>query len=403
MDYEKLFQHVSALPKMVIVTAPRAGSDFFQSLLDGHPQILQLPGQFQFHEFWANALCRERLDDLIEEFVWHRLHIPKFKSRFQKEERWNILGEDKCDSFEVSIPRFKEHLRAIMQGRALNSSTFFLSVHLAYGLAVGRQDMRKTKLLVCHLHEFYRLGPFQEDFPTFRVIYCTRDPRSTIVSTVENLMADHSRMNLHFFRYWLKWIFTEGEQVLPFTSALKALPLEKLHTQCQEVLHEFCRDFDLDFDACLLESTWHGKRWWGDARSKKFLRGLNANRNDQRWEEKLHFVDVFLVEFLLRDRMKAYGHHLSVVPRFWHGLAAAFLIPVPMKYEVQIAMRHLRESLSLRHKVFSGAISMVSYAGRVVLYYQYFIRNLRGTLFVAPQHYGRKPGRVTVTSESKAP
>jgi hypothetical protein len=403
MDYESLFQHVSALPKLVIVTAPRAGSDFFQSLLDGHPQILQLPGQFQFYEFWSNALCREDLGDLIEEFVWHRAHISKFKSNYQKEERWNILGDSKSESFEVSIPRFKRHLQEIMRGRALTSRNFFLAVHLAYCLAVNTQDVMKARLLVCHLHEFYRLEPFIKDFSNFKVIYCTRDPRSTIVSTVENLMADHGQMNLHFFRYWLKWIFNEAEQVIPYTRQVKTLPLEKLHNHCTCVLEEFCRDFDLEYCPALLESTWHGKRWWGDARSKRFLKGFNTSINERRWEQKLTLVDTFLVEFLLRERMKAYGHDLSIAPRFWHTLAAPFLIPLPMKYEWRIALQHFRQSTPNWHKAYSVAVSLVSYAGRVGLYYKYYIRRLRGLLFIASDHYGNKTGPIPKTESNPAP
>jgi hypothetical protein len=441
MDYVPYFNHVAALPRMVIVTAPRAGSDFFQSLLDGHPQILQLPGQFQFYEFWTSALCREDLEDLIQEFVWHRFHLPKFKSRYQIDERWNMLGEHKSDSFEVSIPEFVNHLRQLMEGRAITSRNFFVAVHAAYALASQRvlkmergcveeqpqpdkhaealvnsgglrlveddtaalrhfsstlssQEVMGARLLVCHLHEYYHLPAFANDFQDVRVIYCTRDPRSALVSTVEHLMCDYNRRNLHFLRYWLKWIFADAEQVLPVTAKVKALPLERLHKHGISVLEEFCRDFGLDYHPCLLESTWQGKQWWGDARSKKFLDGLNFRLLEKPWENKLHRVDVFLLEFLLGERMSTYGHTPSAAPKRWHFLIAPLLLFVPMKYEWQIALDHFKASPSAGRKLFSAVISLVSYAGRVLLYGRYFLRRLRGGVFIAPEQYGVKSSAV---------
>ena len=38
----------------VLVSGGRTGSDFFQSLLDGHDEILTLPGIFYFDEFIKN-------------------------------------------------------------------------------------------------------------------------------------------------------------------------------------------------------------------------------------------------------------------------------------------------------------------------------------------------------------
>ena len=40
---------------VVLIAGGRTGSDFFQSLLDGHPEISQFPGIFAFDEFWKKT------------------------------------------------------------------------------------------------------------------------------------------------------------------------------------------------------------------------------------------------------------------------------------------------------------------------------------------------------------
>ena len=44
VDYEKVWKHVENLPWCALVATGRVGSDFFQSLLDGHSEIFVFNG-----------------------------------------------------------------------------------------------------------------------------------------------------------------------------------------------------------------------------------------------------------------------------------------------------------------------------------------------------------------------
>ena len=84
IDYDKNFLHVKNLKKVLLVATGRTGSDFFQSLLDSHTQILHFTGQWFFHQWWQGAKCKNNVNDLINEFIWFTSptcnHIAKFKS-----------------------------------------------------------------------------------------------------------------------------------------------------------------------------------------------------------------------------------------------------------------------------------------------------------------------------------
>ena len=106
IDYDKLFLHVKNLKKVLLVATGRTGSDFFQSLLDSHPEILQFPGAWFFHQWWQVARCKNNVSDLVNEFIWLNNptccnHIAKFKSFYNTVERWDKLGDAKNDYFEV--------------------------------------------------------------------------------------------------------------------------------------------------------------------------------------------------------------------------------------------------------------------------------------------------------------
>ena len=57
MDYAQLWQQVEGLPWCALVTTGRTGTDFFQSLLDSHPEIFVFNGQLYFHNFWQSSQC----------------------------------------------------------------------------------------------------------------------------------------------------------------------------------------------------------------------------------------------------------------------------------------------------------------------------------------------------------
>ena len=77
------------LPACTLVTTGRTGTDFLQSLLDSHPQVLTFNGALFFQTFWANSICVSSGNpdpaDLIDEFIGK--HIEKLKSKYDLIER----------------------------------------------------------------------------------------------------------------------------------------------------------------------------------------------------------------------------------------------------------------------------------------------------------------------------
>ena len=54
---------------VLLVTGGRTGSDFFQSLLDGHTEIIQLPGIFIFNQFWKKIEHFKNINDIVNNFI----------------------------------------------------------------------------------------------------------------------------------------------------------------------------------------------------------------------------------------------------------------------------------------------------------------------------------------------
>ena len=78
---------------ILLNSGSRAGSDFFQSLLDGHPQILQFPGVIKTNKELIKTLSSDNGNDISSKFI--KIYPHFFDSRLAKEERHHMLGKNK--------------------------------------------------------------------------------------------------------------------------------------------------------------------------------------------------------------------------------------------------------------------------------------------------------------------
>ena len=77
---------------LALVSCGRAGSDLFQSLLDGHPQILQFPGQIWFNKGFENIFNEKNTETICDLFC--KQYPQFFDSRLNLIERHNQLGKN---------------------------------------------------------------------------------------------------------------------------------------------------------------------------------------------------------------------------------------------------------------------------------------------------------------------
>ena len=75
----KKFGKKQAIYPGTLVTTGRVGSDFFQSLLDGHPEIFSFNGVIRINDFWDIAHTTKiqnlNLNDIITEFIGNYIEI----------------------------------------------------------------------------------------------------------------------------------------------------------------------------------------------------------------------------------------------------------------------------------------------------------------------------------------
>jgi len=339
IDYSRIVEHIDNLSWCALVTTGRVGSDFFQSLLDSHPEIFVFNGNLFFHTFWKESTCANFLgqidpQDLVDEFIGK--HIHKFKSRYDYEEGKDSLGERGDESIDIDISKFHSHMNNLIKQRPINSRYFLQSVYTAYALCLG-QDIEKKRLFFHHIHHIWKLDAYLKDFPESKIISMTRDPRASFVSGVEHWFRYEPRTNRNLWRVFttIDRISKDACELTKYKNEFAVLRLEDLGNE--GVLRKVSDWLGVSFDACMKKSTWASLKWWSDKLSVKRPspneQGFSKKMVSNEWQRKLSRIDKYLFNFLLEYRLKYYGYPFRKFRGPQHYIFSFFAILFPLTYE----------------------------------------------------------------------
>jgi hypothetical protein len=339
IDYDRIWAHVDGLPWCVLVTTGRAGTDFFQSLLDSHPEISVFNGSHFFHQFWASARSVTYdgpliLDDIVDEYIGS--HIHKLRTRYDVVERKGELGENADQEIAIDRPLFRTHVSGLIGDREVNSRNVLIAVMCAFDMCIGR-DMMRRKVLLHHVHRIGRVAHFQADFPNTKVLCMVRDPRANYVSGVEHWRKYEPKTDNPSYPIYIIWrAIDEMSQLRDMPDeAIAALRLEDLGDR--DTLKTFCDWVGISYDGALEKSTWGGLRWWGDRLSERKIpkeeTGYSPTMVRNRWQERLGRVDQFVLNHLLTPMLDTYGYSRGAGSGAGWAPLVALAILLPTIYE----------------------------------------------------------------------
>ena len=382
-DYEKLMSHLIDLPACALITTGRTGSDFLQSLLDSHTEVLTFNGIFFFHEFWEQSRCVNyaitnnlitNVSDLLEEFAGVFLH--KFKSQYDYKERKDCLGINGDQHIDIDLNKFKMVVTNLLNKEDITSRNFMLAAYGSYAICLN-QNLDKKKILFHHIHHAEKLHNYIIDFPNSRILCMTRDPRANFVSGIvhhrkQNVKTDNE---LHLL-YYIKRIIIDAYSADDFSNNVMVLRIEDLGEK--KILINLCNWLKIQYEDSMTESTWGGMFWRGDrvSRQENTGHGFSAKMLDNQWEKKLSRKDKYIFNFLMNDRLKNYKYSYKKV-NLYDYLVVPFILFLPLKFELRFFSMKYIKNASLRELV----VNCIWYISRVLFFYKTYYRTLSGFKF----------------------
>jgi len=315
---------------IVLIAGGRAGTDFFQSLLDNHSEISQFPGVFFYDEFWQKLSKKnvKQPENIAKIFIDD--YKIFFDSRNNVRERHDKLGRDKNSYFLVNKELFISYFVDLIKNKNFNQKNLLCCLNLAYSQASGG-DLQKKKVIILHLHHIKRIKVLNE--LEFEIIYSIRDPLANYTASLGEWLNFEEGKHLIPWSYYfhIDRILNGTKDIIKYSKKTYVFQLEKLHTENEKVMKDFCKLFKIQYSKSLTESTYHGKSWWGDALSGTYLDGVNPNFKNNIKENLFFKKDIECLEEYLKVFISKYKYPLRS-----SGLRNPLLKYLPFKIELII-------------------------------------------------------------------
>ena len=286
----------------ILLAGSRAGSDFFASLLDGHSQICQFPGDFVYDQKLKKIF---NLDpNLIpDEFI--KLFPHFFNSRLNKRERHDKLGKNKNEFYVVDELKFKKRFISNLKLKKASKINLLLNLHESYSFSSNDRGKKKLILINVHLIEWAKI--FFRDFRSkeIEIIYTTRYPLSGLSSPLKDWLEYKPKaVGPDFMYYHIELVLNGINMITKFKKKIHVVKLENLHQENVKTMKNFCRAFNLKYENSLKYSTFFKKKWWGDKSSKKYLDGVNKKFKISYEKSYFYKRDVSNIEQILHKELK---------------------------------------------------------------------------------------------------
>jgi len=235
-----------------ILSWGRSGSLLLASYFDGHENVILLP-----------ELCGQRLYDFFyrhQSLPW-REKLLAYPSFLPHETRF-FEGE-----FAISPEEYQAAIQAIGEFYAQwpadfleSRRAFFLFVHIAYTLALGRRPATSRPVIVYQQHNWNDAlaGDLVHDFPQSKFIHTIRDPISACDGVFHSHLSMLADRHIALPRMVLDCLINKDRPHPGMESRTRTVRFEDLHRASAQILHDLADWVGFGYHPALLESTFNG-------------------------------------------------------------------------------------------------------------------------------------------------
>ena len=357
---------------LLLIGGGRSGIDLMQSLFDQHPNISQFPGVFRWGEFFKKLNNVKDSNQILN--IFFKDYNLFFNSKLNLRERHDQLGENKDEHYVIDKEKFKTFFLEMIKRRGnLDKKNILECLHLSYSLA-SNENIEKKKIIVINIH----MLDFLSEFETFdyEILYTIRHPIASLSSGIKHWLEYDKGKHVSpwsiFFH--IDRQFNALKKIISTNKKVHVIKLERLHRNSDEVLRGLCIKLNISYLDKLKISSYHGKKWWGDALSKKYLNGLNKNFSNKIDSNFFFKKDIYLLEFYLSKLFEKYDYEKTGLNNKKNTF---FLNLIPLKVELNILKREL-----IKLNFINVFFSFYFYFKRI---YLFFLSNFNNTNF--PKSY----------------
>ena len=334
----------------------RSGSVFLQSLLDNHPRIITFPATVLMGGLSGKHINEFLADDGLENWVqFIKNFILAYPTLFDSKIdtsgcRLNELGESRNERIKVDSSEFVALMMSISNDVKFTKRNAFLAIHLAWD-TVRRGHVIDDPVILYAMHTpEHSMKEVINLFPEMKVLMATREPKATMASMFNHHIKRYEYeglggdfwCNKDNISYPLRYIdyFTKSYPIIDQyinENNIRVVKLEDLHYKPVETMRKVATWMEIEYQDCLLKSTFGGLLHWGDI-TIDYKTGPSFKELKFDWQNSYYWSDVLMLETIFSNRYKNYGYkkdfNISLeLKEDWEFLEHIFNL-FPMKWEV---------------------------------------------------------------------
>lgn len=313
--------HAFGLQMIALTCGPGSGSSVFQAFLDGHPEIMMIPGYplMYLYPHWFQWLEEDKCNSwgsVIDALLYNHPSILDTRT-MPGSDTLNCLGENQDEWLFIDQALFRKHLLAAVSDKVINSKNLVLGLHYAYAAAC-EEDIQTKKVIVYHIHHPVYVDLYLTyDFPGAKLISMIRDPRANVERRVENSVfkPDLTKLRVSDYIIHRKRAYRVIDRiVLDGLDVTKNIPLERYRVVRHEDLHlrlhqvmDATADFMGVVRSSILYDTTFGNKVWRTTYydiDKKYL--VNPQVVSKDWMKTLSFREWYVIEGLNFELIEKY-------------------------------------------------------------------------------------------------
>jgi hypothetical protein len=335
-----------------------SGTLFTHSLLDGHPELLSMPGLYGPEPIiaWVNIfgdskfIKKDQLKKLIKSFLYFAEHWFKIKENVHG---LNTLGKNKNIKIKISKKFFLRRLNHYLKKKKIvYRREFFILSFIIFNEFYNRSS-KNISYIVFPIHSASReiMNILIEDFKEIKVLHLIRNTTQNVGSLIKHYIFSDILKNwlkCAIFQICLDRALTVSRSIFgravfgkkPYYAdginfQSRAIRLEDIHLKFKKKINKLCFWLNIKRNNCLIKSTFMGFVWSNRDGSVK-ISGFNKKIISQTHNEFLNNLDKLRINLLTLEEKR----HFNYINKnqYKRGLLQILIMPIiiwlPFKSEV---------------------------------------------------------------------
>ena len=368
-------------PKLLcLVVFTGGGTKLFQSYLDGHPDVYNIPAYplIYFYPHWQT--WREQFQEVWNWDTIINIFCIKHASVIDSRNIVGMNGLDKLgetnDGYvSIDAEQFRGYLKSLLRDEPVSRRAFVLAVNYAYALCKG-QDLSCKKVLLWHHHSVEHLDDFMSDFPDATILATIRDPRVKIYRLWSQFQKeDQFKLNptdtmiyqsnaiYHVSKYMFFLQHDLGKMVK--VKDVIFLRHEDMAIDLRRMMKKFADLFGIRYLDLMLESSFDGKIWWGheiygmpdvngtrsqSEKAKQVSQEALRRILSAEWKHQKPGVEIFIFEGMMFDFLVQYGYQPLYYKKdsWWERISWMVIALLLFEIEIKSTLFYLNPATHLK-------------------------------------------------------